>query len=141
MTATSSDIESSFKSLKRGIMKGKMTRVDSFLPKHIEYLNSEVKLNASKSANSKHTNTNVQMRKRSNSLNECSPIARKRSNSNQFDYYESELDEEENGNNKCLEFYVLVDILNFRKGKKKYESESLFQQFLAMCSSINVNEM
>lgn len=109
--ATSSDIESSFKSLKHGITRGKMVRVDSFLPIHIEYVNAEVKLNASSSANSKHTNSSsIQMRKRSSSLHKTSPSAiRKRSNSNQYEYYETEQKEEENG--KCLELYDLVKTL------------------------------
>lgn len=51
--ATSSDVESSFRSLKHGILNNKIHRVDQFIEKHIKYLNAEIKLR-SMTANDNH---------------------------------------------------------------------------------------
>lgn len=44
--ATSSDVESSFNSLKNGILAGNIMQVHSFLQLHIDFVNAEIKLNA-----------------------------------------------------------------------------------------------
>lgn len=63
--ATSSDVESYFKSLKCGVLQKKMFRADDFLQAHIDFINAEIKVNAGTvSAESK---TNIG-RNRSNSL-------------------------------------------------------------------------
>lgn len=80
---SSSDVESSFDSLKNGIMEGKMMPVHMFVQTHVNFLNAEVKLNA---IASKKCSGEAQKRKRSNSLTEMSPIRmRKRANSYQFE--------------------------------------------------------
>lgn len=134
--ATSSDVESTFKSLKRSITQGKMMGVNTFVALHIEYVNAEVKLNAGSVANDR----GIQKRKRSNSLGESPPNPRyKRSKSIHCDYYNNE--PVENGKNKCLEFYILSDILQVCSKKHKYKSDSLFQQFLKLQQKLYPNEM
>lgn len=101
-TATSADVESSFKSLKNGILGHKMMRADTFLRTHIEAVNAAIKLNAS-SNDAKTTESNAPIRKRSNSMNETpTKRPRRRTNSNQYEYHDREPSEtkyeEENGN-------------------------------------------
>lgn len=43
MTATSSDIESNFKTIKSSMLQNKIIRVDRFLEEHIKHVNAEVK--------------------------------------------------------------------------------------------------
>lgn len=62
--ATSSDVESFFKSLKNGILKYKMLRADDFIQEYINFVDSDIKLNAM-STMEKSTK-----RKRSESLHE-----------------------------------------------------------------------
>lgn len=71
--ATSSDIESFFKSLKTGILGRKMLRADDFLEVYIEFVNAEIKLNAI--PNNKIELKSPTSRKRSNSLHERSPMS------------------------------------------------------------------
>lgn len=69
-TATSSDVESYFKSLKVGILERKRHRADDFIRISIEFANSEIKLNA---ASHNVDLMSPKIRKRSNSLEERSP--------------------------------------------------------------------
>lgn len=158
-TATSSDIESSFKSLKRNITSGKMISVNLFLPAHIEYLNAEVKLNATSATNSKdkqkkrnrsnslgESPATRNKGKRSNSLDENAVSAmRKRSSSNQFEYYESQADGgdeiEENGKISSLEFYILADILKLYKEKRRFENDCYLQRFSKIKKTIISSEI
>lgn len=64
-TATSSDSESYFKSLKTGILTNPLYRVDEFLEHHLDFNNSEIKLSAMSSSVQE-----PERRKRSNSLGE-----------------------------------------------------------------------
>lgn len=68
--ATSSDVESYFKSFKVGILERKRLRADEFVRINIEFANSEIKLNAM--SHNDITKT-PPIRKRSNSLQEKSP--------------------------------------------------------------------
>lgn len=70
--ATSSDVESYFKSLKNGILKSKTYRVDEFFKIHTDFVNSEIKLNAM----SGDVGLNQPAkRKRTNSLNESTSFS------------------------------------------------------------------
>lgn len=69
-TATSSDIESYFKSLKVGILERKRHRADDFVRISMDFANSEIKLNAMMQT-VKLESPNI--RKRSNSIQERSP--------------------------------------------------------------------
>lgn len=71
VAATSSDVESYFKSLKSGIFERKLMRVDEFFAIHNEFINSEIKLNAI----SNNDNNMPTKRDRSNSLSERSPVS------------------------------------------------------------------
>lgn len=71
VAATSSDVESYFKSLKSGIFERKLMRVDEFFAIHNEFINSEIKLNAI----SNNDNNMPTKRDRSNSLSEHSPVS------------------------------------------------------------------
>lgn len=62
--ATSSDVESHFKSLKTGILGRKMYRADGFLEVYVDFVNAEIKLNAISN------NIGSAKRNRSNSLEE-----------------------------------------------------------------------
>lgn len=62
--ATSSDVESHFKSLKTGILGRKMYRADDFLEVYVDFVNAEIKLNAISN------NIGSVKRNRSNSLEE-----------------------------------------------------------------------
>lgn len=66
--ATSSDVESYFKSLKSGILGRKLRRADDFLEIYTEFVNAEIKLNAI--SNNKNDLESPPSRKRSNSLHE-----------------------------------------------------------------------
>lgn len=66
-TATSSDSESYFKSLKTGILTKPLYRVDEFLELHLNFINSEIKLSAMSS-----NAPEPEKRKRSNSFGEQS---------------------------------------------------------------------
>lgn len=81
-TATSSDVESHFKSLKHGILQKKMHRVDDFLTAHIEFVDAEIKLLAISS------NTG---RKRSKSLDTNSASPGMAYYTHYFDYFRSYL--------------------------------------------------
>lgn len=70
-TATSSDIESYFKSVKRGLLQNKVVRADEFIEQHIAFVNSEIKLNAM--AKTTVPSEITTQRKRSNSFEEKSP--------------------------------------------------------------------
>lgn len=72
LVATSSDVESYFKSLKTGIIGRKMLRVDDFFELHTDFVNAEIKLNAI--SNNKTVLNSPKPRGRSNSLHERSPI-------------------------------------------------------------------
>lgn len=67
--ATSSDVESYFKTLKTGIFERKLYRADEFIEIHTDFISSEIKLNAisndAELTSSRHTKRNG-----SNSLNE-----------------------------------------------------------------------
>lgn len=67
--ATSSDVESYFKSLKVGILERKRYRADDFVRINIEFANSEIKLNAM----SHNVQMSPKIRKRSNSFEARSP--------------------------------------------------------------------
>lgn len=112
--ATSADVESSFNSLKNGILAGNMLKAHTFVRTHVEFVNAEVKLNAIRT-NSKEPSNKTQERKRSNSLNETTPIKmRERSNSNQYE--QSIQTKDGNGKMKNLELYDLVgSIFTFLK--------------------------
>lgn len=71
-TATSSDSESYFKSLKSGILTNPLYRVDEFLEKHLNFINSEIKLSAMSSGKVAQQS---QGRQRSNSLGERSSMS------------------------------------------------------------------
>lgn len=77
--ATSADVESYFKSLKSGILQHKVLRADEFLQSHIDFVNSEIKLNAisvpTTKAAVKETKAAVK-RKRSNSLEARTPSSK-----------------------------------------------------------------
>lgn len=134
--ATSSDVESTFKSLKRSITQGKRMGVNTFVSLHIEYVNAEVKLNAGSVANDE----GIQKRKRSNSLQESPPKARcKRSKSIHCDYYNNE--PVVNGKTQCLDFYILSDILQISNKKHKYISDSHFQTFLKLQQTLDPSKM
>lgn len=64
--ATSSDIESFFKSLKHGILQMKMNRVDDFLDIYIDFVNAKIKLNAI--SRNDTTSDTIKPSKRSKSL-------------------------------------------------------------------------
>lgn len=66
--ATSSDVESYFKSLKSGILGRKLRRADDFFEIYTEFVNAEIKLNAI--SNTKNDLESPPSRKRSNSLHE-----------------------------------------------------------------------
>lgn len=105
--ATSSDVESSFNSLKNGILAGKMLKAHTFVKTHVEFVNAEVKLNAICTSNQSEE---PPKRKRSNSMTESSPLKiRKRSNSNQYEQSHCTELFDGNGKNKKLELYNLVD--------------------------------
>lgn len=70
--ATSSDVESFFKSLKHGILPRKMLSAPEFLEAHINFVNAEIKLNAT--ANVMGSKIPAK-RKRTNSLDENSPVS------------------------------------------------------------------
>lgn len=72
ITATSSDSESYFKSLKTGILTNPLYRVDEFLEHHLNFINSEIKLSAMSS--NVHTQEPIK-RERSNSLGERSSMS------------------------------------------------------------------
>lgn len=72
MTATSSDSESYFKSLKTGIFTNPLYRVDEFIEQHVNFINSEIKLSAM--PKNEHDQT-PNKRKRSNSLGERSSMS------------------------------------------------------------------
>lgn len=106
--ATSADVESSFNSLKNGILAGDMLKAHKFVHTHVEFVNAEVKLNAIRT-NRKEPSEKTQKRKRSNSLNETPPIKmRNRSNSNQYEQSIHIEDYSGNGKIKNLELYDLV---------------------------------
>lgn len=69
--ATSSDVESYFKTLKAGIFERKLYRVDEFVEIHTDFINSEIKLNAI-SNDAGLTGPHHTKRNGSNSLNESS---------------------------------------------------------------------
>lgn len=102
LTATSSDVESYFKSLKSGILRRKMLSADEFLENHMKFINAEIKLNAQQKNIVSDTN-----RKRRNSLDETSPITKpkkKRSNS----MHENISDEIEQRNDGKFELNTFV---------------------------------
>lgn len=72
--ATSSDVESYFKTLKTGIFERKLYRADEFVEIHTDFISSEIKLNAisndAGSTSPRHTKRN-----RSKSLNERLPLS------------------------------------------------------------------
>lgn len=70
--ATSSDVESYFKTLKTGILGRKMYRPDEFFELHTDFVNSEIKLN---SMSNSIVLTSPAQRNRSNSLNERPSIS------------------------------------------------------------------
>lgn len=72
--ATSSDVESSFNSLKNGILAGKVLPVHTFLQSHIEFVNAEIKLNAIS-----NKNPSIKPPKRSRSLEQTPKKLQKRS--------------------------------------------------------------
>lgn len=69
-TATSSDVESHFASLKKYIVPRKLLSAPHFLEAHIDFINAEIKLNAMSNADVSNSK-----RKRTNSFHEKSPIA------------------------------------------------------------------
>lgn len=71
-TATSSDSESYFKSLKTGILTNPLYSAHEFLEYHLNFINSEIKLSAM-SSNGQAREPNK--RKRSNSLGDRSPMS------------------------------------------------------------------
>lgn len=98
--ATSADVESSFNSLKNGILGGKMSEAHTFIRTHVDFLNAEIKLNA---ISTNEQFKEPQKRKRSNSWTESSPkIMRKRSNSNQYELSVNHESYSDNGKNKKL---------------------------------------
>lgn len=121
--ATSSDVESNFKTLKTGIIGRRMISPHIFLKIHIDFVNAEVKLNA---GSKKRDSAIATIRKRSNSFSEISPtVHRKRSNSNQFEYKGYEASEPEIGNHHTISrLYYLVNRLFFVL--RKHESAFLF---------------
>lgn len=70
--ATSSDVESYFKSLKTGILERKMHRADDFFEVHTDFVNAEIKINAISSKEPEPDEPKP--RGRSNSLHLRSPI-------------------------------------------------------------------
>lgn len=72
--ATSSDVESYFKSLKTGVLGRKMHRADDFLEGHVEFVNAEIKLNA---ISNNKPELKSPMLRRSNSFHERSPTSGK----------------------------------------------------------------
>lgn len=68
LVATSSDVESYFKTLKTAIFGRNMYRADEFFEIHNDFVNAEIKLNAM--SNDNHGTSSPKKRKRSNSLNE-----------------------------------------------------------------------
>lgn len=125
--ATSSDVESNFKTLKTGIIGRRMISPHIFLKIHIDFVNAEVKLNA---GSKKRDTAFAKIKKRSNSLSEISPtVHRERSNSNQFEYKDSESIESEIGkHNTIFRFYFLVNRLFsvLRKHKSAFLFHLLF---------------
>lgn len=72
VVATSSDVESYFKSLKSGILRSKTLQVDEFFETYINFANAEIKLNAMSGDNGLRTTTK---RNRSNSMDERASIS------------------------------------------------------------------
>lgn len=109
-TATSADVEGYFKDLKTLILERKKLQAHTFLERHLEYINAEIKLAACKPES--NLKNDVQKRKRSNSL-ESIPKAKnnhpRRSSSNQFDFPDIEPATIENGKNSFLRLYILVN--------------------------------
>lgn len=120
--ATSSDVESNFKTLKTVIIGRRMLSPHTFLKIHIDFVNAEVKLNA---GSKKSESPSAKMRKRSSSLTANSPTAhRKRSNSNQYEYEDTEASVLKNGKNMVFKHYILVNRLF--SVLRKHESAFLF---------------
>lgn len=108
--ATSSDVESNFKTLKTGIIGRRMLSPHTFLKIHIDYVNAEVK---SRAGSKKIDPPTVKLRKRSNSLTAVSPaVHRKRSNSNQFEYPGNIASESDNGKKIVILLLKLSSIEN-----------------------------
>lgn len=80
--ATSSDVESSFNSLKNGIVAGNIMQVHTFLQLHIDFVNAEIKLNAVSNMNPSMTpkrsrsleSTPKRLQERTLSLCDSSPM-------------------------------------------------------------------
>lgn len=108
--ATSSDVESSFNSLKNFILSGKMSQAHAFIRTHVDFVNAEIKLNAISTSD---RSDEPKARKRSNSVS--SPLRqsshkRQRSNSNQYELSPpTQNDDHENGKNGTLQLYRLLD--------------------------------
>lgn len=126
--ATSSDVESSFKSLKNGILERKMWPAHLFIRSHVDFVNAEVKLNAMGNNN---CSTEPYKRKRSSSLldlrsKKSAPEMRKRSNSNQYELNgSSESDGSENGKNENKTYSLNAFIRTL----------TVFQSFIFITSS------
>lgn len=124
--ATSSDVESSFKSLKNGILEGKMWPAHLFLRAHVDFVNAGVKLNAMGSNNG---STEPSKRKRSNSFVDLrskisAPEMRKRSNSNQYEFNGSSESDSEIGKNETYSSIAFIHTL------------TVFQYFIFISSDI-----
>lgn len=126
--ASSSDVESNFKTLKTGIIGRRMLSPHTFLKIHIDFVNAEVKLNA---GSKKKQSPSSKLRKRSRSLTANSPTAhRKRSSSNQFEYQGIEASVSENGINIIHRHHVVINrqFSVFRTNESAFLFQILFYE-------------
>lgn len=134
-TATSSDVESSFNSLKNNILAGEMLNAHQFLRTHIDFVNAQIKLGAISSGEvsiqlhqRKRSNSMTEMSvtpiknlNRSNSMSEISPIKnRSWSDSNNFEQSPIVVADGEDHENVMIEKYFLMGFITLfhSRGRK-----------------------